>query len=64
MTFVSLAPDALGVDQKRDLRAALAIAAKPQPLGEPLDWQQTAWPEKWKLMGGKRSYDWGAAEPR
>ncbi|MGH7654442.1 MAG: hypothetical protein ACREN6_07235 [Gemmatimonadaceae bacterium] len=63
MLFVSLAPDALGAEQKRDLRAALAIAAKAQPLGEPLDWQRTAWPTKWKLMGAVRSFDWGAAEP-
>jgi alpha-galactosidase len=63
MLFVSLAPDALGSDQKRDLRAALAMAATPQPLGEPLDWQKSAWPSEWKLMGEKRSYDWGAAEP-
>lgn len=63
MLFVSLAPDALGADQKRDLRAALTIAAKPQPLGEPLDWQRTAWPTKWKLMGAVRGFDWGAAEP-
>lgn len=64
MLFVSLAPDALGTDQKRDLRAALAVAARPQPLGEPLDWQRTSWPAKWKLMGAVRSFDWGAAEPR
>jgi alpha-galactosidase len=63
MLFVSLAPDALGAEQKRDLRAALATAATPQPLGEPLDWQKSAWPTQWKLMGEKRSYDWGAAEP-
>ena len=63
MLFVSLAPDALGADRKRDLRAALATAAVAQPLGEPLDWQRTAWPSEWKLMGEKRSYDWGAAEP-
>ncbi len=63
MLFVSLSPDALGADQKRDLRAALAIAARPQPLGEPVDWQRSAWPAKWKLMGEERSYDWGAAEP-
>ena len=62
MTFVSLAPDALGVDQRRDLTAALARAALPQPLGEPLDWQQTTLPRRWKLMGEERSYDWGAVE--
>ena len=58
MLFVSLAPDALGADQKRDLRAALALASKPQPLGEPLDWQQTAWPSRWRLMGQDARFDW------
>jgi alpha-galactosidase len=58
MTFVSIAPDALGNDERRDLRAALAIAARPQALGEPLDWQQTAWPSRWRLMGRDVTYDW------
>ena len=58
MLFVSLAPDALGADERRDLRAALAIAARPQPLGEPLDWQQTAWPNRWRLMGQDVTFDW------
>jgi alpha-galactosidase len=61
--FVSLAPDALGAEQRRDLTAALASAARAEPLGEPLDWQRTAWPDRWKLMGEERSYDWGVAEP-
>lgn len=56
--FVSLAPDALGAEQRRDLRAALAVAARPQPLGEPLDWQHTIWPTRWRLMGETRRYDW------
>jgi alpha-galactosidase len=58
MLFVSLAPDALGEEQRRDLRSALAIAAAPQPLGEPLDWQHTTWPTRWRLMGETRVYDW------
>lgn len=58
MLFVSLAPDALGDAQRRDLRAALAIAAMPQPLGEPIDWQRTAWPARWRLMNRERAYDW------
>jgi alpha-galactosidase len=58
-TFVSLAPDALGDARRRsDLRAALAIAARPQPLGEPLDWQHTAWPTRWRLGGAAHTYDW------
>ena len=63
MLFVSLAPDALGADQRRDLRSALAFAARPAPLGEPLDWQRTAFPSRWRLMGEERSFSWGAVDP-
>ena len=58
MLFVSLAPDALGVEQRRDLRQALAIAAAPQPLAEPLDWQQSVYPSRWRLMNRERTFDW------
>ncbi len=58
MSFVSLAPDALGAAQKQDVRAALARAAVRQPVGEPLDWQRTTVPSQWKLMGEERTYDW------
>jgi alpha-galactosidase len=67
MLFVSLDPTALGTEQRRDLKAALALAAVPQPLGEPLDWQQTVYPSRWRLMGRERTYDWvgedGAGPP-
>jgi alpha-galactosidase len=56
--FVSLAPDRLGRRERRDLAAALARAARPQPLGEPLDWQRTAWPRRWRLLGAEREYRW------
>jgi len=59
MLSVSLDPGALGADQRRDLRAALATAARPQPLGEPLDWQRTVWPARWRLMGTEHRFDWG-----
>ena len=62
MLFVSLDPAALGEAQRRDLRAALALAATPQPLGEPLDWQGTVYPERWRLMGRERTYDWVGAD--
>src|SRR5216117_2908994 len=61
MLFVSLAPDALGPDEKRDLKTALAKAEKPQPLGEPLDWQRTNLPARWRLMGEEQAFDWGTA---
>ena len=58
MLFVSLAPDALGDAQRRDLKAALALAAVPQPLAEPLDWQRAIYPSRWRLMGRDVTYDW------
>jgi alpha-galactosidase len=59
MLFVSLAPDALGADERRDLRAALAIAARPRPVGEPIDWQRTSCPTHWQLAGTEVTSDWG-----
>lgn len=58
MTFVSLAPDALGAEQKRDLKAAFALAASWQRLAEPLDWQQSVYPSRWKMKDGVHEYDW------
>jgi alpha-galactosidase len=62
MLFVSLAPDALGAEQRRDLRDALALAAVRQPLAEPLDWQRTVYPERWRSMGRDRSFEWVGAD--
>jgi alpha-galactosidase len=58
MLFVSLDPAAIGQQQRRDLSGALASAAARQPLGEPIDWQHTAWPTRWKLAGRERHFDW------
>jgi len=58
MLFVSLAPDAIGDDERRDLRAALALAAGARPLAQPLDWQQMAWPSRWHAMDRDVTYDW------
>ena len=62
MLFESLAPDALGALTRRDLRAALALAATHQPLAEPLDWQRTVYPEHWRLMGHDRRFEWVGAD--
>ncbi len=56
--FVSLAPGAVGPEQARDLRTALARAARPQPPGEPLDWQHVIWPTRWRFGGEEQRYDW------
>ena len=62
MLFVSLAPDALGAEQKADLARAMAIAAVPQQIGEPLDWQRTSSPQHWRLMGNERVFEWTGEE--
>jgi alpha-galactosidase len=62
MLFVSLAPDALGTEQRRNLKEALAVAAVPQPLGEPIDWEHAAYPSRWRLMGHQHTYDWVGAD--
>jgi alpha-galactosidase len=62
MLFVSLAPDALGADERRDLKAALALAAIAHPLAEPLDWQRAMYPARWRLMGRESTYDWVGAD--
>jgi alpha-galactosidase len=60
--FVSLAPDALGTQQRADLRRALALAATRQSLAEPLDWQRTVYPQDWSFRSGERSFDWVSAD--
>lgn len=61
--FVSLAPDALGPEQRTLVREALARAATRQPVAEPTDWLHNSWPRGWR-MGNRleSSYDWGPAE--
>jgi alpha-galactosidase len=62
MLFVSLAPDALGVAQRRDLTAALARASSPRPLAEPIDWQRSVYPSRWRLEAREVTYDWVGAD--
>ena len=56
--FASIDPASAGAEQKSALREAFAIAAKPQPQAEPLDWMESTTPEKWRLGGKTVSYDW------
>jgi len=62
MTLVSLDPAALGPDEARDLRAAFVLASEVQPLGEPLDWQETLLPCRWRFGHEEKRYDWVGAE--
>ena len=60
--FVSAQAEAIGPEQERALKAAFALAAEPQPVGEPLDWMQTGTPRRWKLHGQETHYDWFDSE--
>lgn len=61
--FMSMANDAMGEQQNVAIRRALAGAAAPQALAEPMDWMQTTWPSRWKLDGTvDATYQWGHAE--
>ena len=56
--FYLSAAGCLGEEQKRFIKQSFASASKPQPVGEPLDWLTNQWPEKWKLDGQIKTFDW------
>ncbi|HVY74790.1 MAG TPA: hypothetical protein VG890_08180 [Puia sp.] len=56
--FVSAQPEALGNEQKEAVRKSFALASKPQPTGEPLDWMTNARPVEWKLNGRTVHFSW------
>ncbi|AMJ66330.1 hypothetical protein AXW84_13480 [Hymenobacter sp. PAMC 26628] len=56
--FVSAQPEAVGAAQKAALTAAFAQAARPQPVGEPLDWLTALRPTQWRLDGQTTAFDW------
>ncbi|RYG39443.1 twin-arginine translocation signal domain-containing protein [bacterium] len=56
--FVSVQPDYIEEKHKAALRSALALSAKPMPIGEPLDWQETDCPREWRLNGKKVEFNW------
>jgi alpha-galactosidase len=56
--FISAQPEALRQEQKALIRRCFTLAAKPQPLGEPLDWLTDPRPAKWKLNGRIVNFDW------
>ena len=60
--FVSISPDAVGPEQEAALKDALALAAREQAPGEPLDWMDTTCPSNWRLGGKTVTFDWFEAE--
>ena len=57
--FISAQPEAVGSEQKAFIKQCFAQAAKPQPVGEPLDWLNNPFPAEWKLDGKTVRFDWG-----
>jgi len=56
--FVSWPQRLIGPEQAQAMREALTSAAHAQPLGEPLDWQQSRTPTQWKLDGEVMGFEW------
>ncbi|HEY3265631.1 MAG TPA: hypothetical protein VGM37_01795 [Armatimonadota bacterium] len=56
--FISFKQGSVTPEQEAVIASALAIAAKPHPVAEPLDWLESLQPRRWKLMGKTVEYDW------
>lgn len=56
--FVSLAPNALGSEQKTAVREAFRRASQIQPVAEPIDWLTNNQPRFWSAQGKQVNYDW------
>jgi alpha-galactosidase len=56
--FISAQPEATGAEQKAYIKECFTMAAKVQPLGEPLDWMTNPRPAKWRLNGRVVEFDW------
>jgi alpha-galactosidase len=57
--FISAQEEATGAEQKEYIKRSFAMAAKKQPIAEPLDWLEQQWPAKWKLNGKIVDFNWG-----
>ncbi len=56
--FIAIEPSIVEPKHKKSLATALALAAKAQPLGEPLDWMDSMTPHRWKLLGKTQEFNW------
>jgi alpha-galactosidase len=56
--FISVKREAVNADQEKELTEALRKAAKPQEIGEPLDWMEKRLPTKWRLGGQPVEFQW------
>jgi alpha-galactosidase len=56
--FISAQADATGTEQKATIKECFRLASQELPVGEPLDWMETAFPKTWKLNGKTEQYNW------
>ena len=60
--IVSTDPSTVTSEEKRSLKAALAVASRWQPEAEPLDWMETTSPGRWRFEDKVSSFDWFGEE--
>jgi alpha-galactosidase len=58
--FVSVSPKTIDGEQRQAIKSAFVTASQRQMPGEPLDWQGTTCPTRWKFGKVVRDYDWYA----
>jgi alpha-galactosidase len=56
--FISAQSEAVGAPQKEAIKNSFRYASQTLPLGEPLDWMENPFPEKWKLNGEVVRFNW------
>jgi alpha-galactosidase len=56
--FISAQPEATGTLQKEVIKQCFKLASQNIPVGEPLDWMESAFPQKWKLNEKVETFDW------
>ena len=56
--FISAQPEATGTLQKEVIKQCFKLASQNIPVGEPLDWMESAFPKKWKLNEKVETFDW------
>jgi alpha-galactosidase len=54
--FISAQPEAVGSEQKTAIRDCFKLSSQTLPVGEPLDWMESAVPVKWRL-GACRTFN-------
>jgi len=56
--FISAQADATGPEQKAVIKECFRLASQEMPVGEPLDWMETATPKSWQLNGNVEHFTW------